>query len=429
MKKRIVTAFACLMLAAALPMSVHAEEGDLIHGYSTQQQATELSYNTHYYEEAVTDNASYFYKFKTGKDEGVYLLSFATKIKCGDKKTNGKTTVQIKDQYGTVIKEATGGDGVSYREDGGTRIIDIVMPVSGLEKEKFYYIHMSTFDGDSTSRHIDVVNKLCVKFVPFVPAGDFKAVANPDGSMTFTWNNEQKANTYNSLCSYDGFQLELKYGDSTRTKYIGNGGVKTYTLKANDPDLLALGYPANKIRIRLGSIQNYRSALESTIEVSNCVYSPTEYYTIVVPKNAQAKSDGFTYKITNVKGDGTGTVTVTGLTNKNSVPKTLKIPDKVTIGGIPYLVTEIEKNAFKGNAKIKNLEIGSNITRIRKAAFCDCKNLKNIRFKTLSLNIVGKDAFKNVQKKAFVYCPDRAHKTAYKKLLKKKITAGAKYKL
>ena len=72
---------------------------------------------------------------KTGKDEGVYLLSFATKIKCGDKKTNGKTTVQIKDQYGTVIKEATGGDGVSYREDGGTRIIDIVMPVSGLEKE------------------------------------------------------------------------------------------------------------------------------------------------------------------------------------------------------------------------------------------------------------------------------------------------------
>lgn len=429
MKKRLVTMLACMMLAAAVPMGVHAESGDPIKGYTTQEQAQNMDYNTSYYEEFVEDNRPYYYKFKTGNNEGVYLLSFETKVYSGETKTNAQTTAELKDNYGNVVKKVVAGNGSGYRDVGGTRIIDIVMPANELHKNEFYYICLTTYDGDSSNRRIDVNNLMNVKFVPFIPAGDFKMTNNANGSMSFTWNNVQKANTYSSLCSYDGFQLELNNGKETRVRQIGNGGVTSYTLKPDDADLIALGYPANKIRVRLGSIQNYRSALESTVKVINCVYSPTVYYTTVVPKNAQAKSEGFTYKITNVRGDGTGTATVTGLADKNACPKTLKIPDKVAINGISYLVTEIDKNAFKGANKLTTLYVGKNITRIRKAAFCNCKNLKTIRFNTTVLNTVGKDAFKNVRAKCAVYCPDSQHKTAYKKLLKKKITKGAKYKL
>ena len=429
MKKRLVTMLACMMLAAAVPMCVHAEEGKRIHGDSMQQNAAEMKYDVHYYESAVVDNAAYYYKFHTGNNDGVYLLSLATIVNSGTVKTNGTTTIQIKDQYGTVVEQVNGGgSGTAYRDTLNGRALDLVLPASGLEKDKNYYVCIVSNDGDS-ARQIDVTNKICVEFVPFIPAGDFKMTNNANGSMSFTWSNVQNANTYNSLSAYDGFQLELNVDKSTKIKSIGNGGTKSYTLNANDADLIALGYPANKIRIRLGSLQNYRSVFEDRVSVTKCVYSPTVYYTTVVPKNAQAKSEGFTYKITNVRGDGTGTATVTGLADKNACPKTLKIPDKVAINGISYLVTEIDKNAFKGANKLTTLYVGKNITRIRKAAFCNCKNLKTIRFNTTVLNTVGKDAFKNVRAKCAVYCPDSQHKTAYKKLLKKKITKGAKYKL
>ncbi|WP_029322560.1 leucine-rich repeat protein [Butyrivibrio sp. AE3004] len=425
MKKRLVTALACMMLAAALPMSVHAEEGKRIHGDSMQQNAAEMKYDIHYYEAAVDDKAAYYYKFRTDKTEGIYLISLASIV--GSTSANGTVTVQVKDQYGTVVEQQTaGGAGAAYRNTLNGKAIDVVLPVSGLEKEKNYYICVVTNDGDN-SKQLEVTNKLCVECVPFVPASNFTMKNNANGSMEFTWSNVQNANTYSPLSAYDGFQLELNANNVSKTKYIGNGGVTSYTLAGNDADLIALGYPATKVRIKLGSLQNYRSAFEDKVQVTKCVYSTQEFFTTVVTKKVEAKSNGFTYRITKVKGDGTGTVSILGLSDKNSAGKTMKIPDRVTINGISYMVTAIEKNAFKNNAKVTTLEIGENVEKIDKSAFFNCPKLKTIRFKSRVLNTIGKDAFNKIPKKTKVYCPDKTFKKKYKKLLKKKISAGTKY--
>ncbi len=433
MKKGLITAFACMMLAAALPMTAHAEEGTRIYGNTSAEAAASnnnlMQNNEHYYEAGVRENDSYYYRFHTGNEEGIYLLSLATVIKSGTEKPNGTTNVKVMDQYLNVLDQASaGGAGATYRNEANGRIADIVLPVSGLGNNKDYFVCIKSNDGDD-KKQIEITNKISVKFVPFSPASAFTGKKNDNGSMTFSWSNVQTRNTYSRLSAYDGFQIELadEKTNATRTKYVGNGGATSYTLNANDPDLVALGFPAKQIRIRLGSLQNYRSVFEDTVTVTKCVYSATAFYTDVVPAKSEYEINGLKYKITKVVGDGTGTVSVLGLSKGSNITKTLKIPDRVTINGTSYMVTTVEKNAFKANTKIKTLEVGENVTTIAKAAFYNCPNLKKIKFKTRVLNSVGKDAFKLIKKKSTIYCPAREFKKPYKKLLKKKIAAGAKY--
>lgn len=106
---------------------------------------------------------------------------------------------------------------------------------------------------------------------------------------------------------------------------------------------------------------------------------------------------------------------------KDKVGKTLSIPDTVEIDNIIYKVTSISSNAFKGNKKITKVTIGRNISRIGKNAFNGCTRLNNITIKTnkLTTKNVGKNAFKNINKKATVKVSSKKLK-AYKKLLKKR---------
>ncbi|MBO4864503.1 MAG: Ig-like domain-containing protein [Eubacterium sp.] len=117
------------------------------------------------------------------------------------------------------------------------------------------------------------------------------------------------------------------------------------------------------------------------------------------------------------------------------------IPAEVTINGKSYKVTEIAKNAFAGNSKLKSVTIGSNVETIGdnafkncksltkivipskvktigKNAFAGCKKLKTITIKSKKLTKIGKKAFKTIKKGATFKCP-KAKKSKYKKLLKK----------
>ena len=82
--------------------------------------------------------------------------------------------------------------------------------------------------------------------------------------------------------------------------------------------------------------------------------------------------------------------------------KKLTIPATITIQGKKYTVTEIGSKAFSG-----------------------CKNLKQVTIKSKKITKIGKNAFKNVSKKAVVKVP-KSKKKVYKKLLKK---AGYKGKV
>lgn len=143
------------------------------------------------------------------------------------------------------------------------------------------------------------------------------------------------------------------------------------------------------------------------------------------------------------KSDATnGTVAFSKPKNKNITSVT--IPSTVTIDGVTYKVTSIQKSAFSGCKKLKSVTIGSNITtigdkafykctklskivipskvsKIGKSAFEGCKKLKTITIKTTKLTSkkVGSKAFKGTASNAKVTVPKKSLKS-YKKFLYKK---------
>ena len=101
--------------------------------------------------------------------------------------------------------------------------------------------------------------------------------------------------------------------------------------------------------------------------------------------------------------------------------KAVKIPDTISINGTVYAVTGISANAFKNNQLLKTAVIGSNVRKIGKQAFYNCKSLKTITIRTsmLTKKNVGAKAFKGTYKKIKVKVPAKQFKT-YKKLFKSK---------
>ena len=82
------------------------------------------------------------------------------------------------------------------------------------------------------------------------------------------------------------------------------------------------------------------------------------------------------------------------------------------------------------NSGTKKITIGKNINKIGANAFFGCKNLKNIKFKTVLLTkkTVGKNAFKGVNAKAKAKVPKKVLK-AYKKYLPGKGLNGKEQKI
>ena len=122
------------------------------------------------------------------------------------------------------------------------------------------------------------------------------------------------------------------------------------------------------------------------------------------------------YKVT--KSDAkNGTVTLVKLTNKNE--KKFTVPASVKVDGVSFKVTEISKNAFKNNKKLKQVTVGKNVAKIGANAFSGDKSLKKLTIKSTKLKKVGKKAFKGINAKCRIKVPKKKL-TAYKRLLKGK---------
>ena len=123
------------------------------------------------------------------------------------------------------------------------------------------------------------------------------------------------------------------------------------------------------------------------------------------------RSGDFTYRIT-----GKNTVELAKsikINKKQTIPATVKY-------GTTYKVTSIADRAFYANEYITTVTIGKNIKKIGAGAFWDSIKLKKIVVKSTGLkkSKVGKNAFKNVAKKAKFTFP-KSKKKAYKKFLKR----------
>jgi len=79
----------------------------------------------------------------------------------------------------------------------------------------------------------------------------------------------------------------------------------------------------------------------------------------------------------------------------------------------------IGNSAFQNCSKLTKITIPKNVTEIGSKAFYNCKKLKTITIKSTVLTKVGKQAFKNIYKKATIKVP-RSKKENYKTLLKGK---------
>ena len=122
------------------------------------------------------------------------------------------------------------------------------------------------------------------------------------------------------------------------------------------------------------------------------------------------------YKVT--KSDAkNGTVTLLKLTSKNE--KKFTVPAAVKVDGVSFKVTEISRNAFKNNKKLKQVTIGKNVTKIGANAFSGDKSLKKITIKSAKLKKAGKKAFKGIHAKCKIKVPKKKL-SAYKRLLKGK---------
>lgn len=95
--------------------------------------------------------------------------------------------------------------------------------------------------------------------------------------------------------------------------------------------------------------------------------------------------------------------------------KTIKIPDAVSINGVICIVTEISKNAFKNNKKLRKVTIGKNVTVVGKKAFAGCKRLKKIKIKSEKLKKAYASSIKGIAKTAVIDVPNK-NIDAYKKL-------------
>lgn len=80
---------------------------------------------------------------------------------------------------------------------------------------------------------------------------------------------------------------------------------------------------------------------------------------------------------------------------------------------------KIESSAFAGCTKLSSITVSAKVKEIGGNAFAGCKNLKKLTIKSTNLKKVGKNALKNINKKAVIKVPAKK-RSAYKKLLKNK---------
>ena len=148
------------------------------------------------------------------------------------------------------------------------------------------------------------------------------------------------------------------------------------------------------------------------------------FFTIQLKKVESLVSMGVKYEINNA----TKTATVVGVSNEEI--QIAQIAAILLYDGVQYTVTEIADNAFNGLKKLEEVKISANIKTIGKKAFYGCKNLKTIQIDStyLTSKNVGKEAFKNIYKKATIKCPSKKLKDYKSILLSKGVPKTAKFK-
>ena len=146
----------------------------------------------------------------------------------------------------------------------------------------------------------------------------------------------------------------------------------------------------------------------STPSVSPTI-APTKKPASVKTKFSDKKS-GIYFKISNSSKKYLEYLYPTSSKTNIVIPNTVKYKNK------SYKVVSVAPKAFYNKSKLKKVCINANITTLGKDCFAKCKKLNSITFKGSNPPKIGRNAFKNINKKAKFYVPKKAY-AKYRKTL------------
>ncbi|MBQ4058347.1 MAG: leucine-rich repeat protein [Lachnospiraceae bacterium] len=252
--------------------------------------------------------------------------------------------------------------------------------------------------------------------------------------------------------SLDSSQLSLKVGDKKKlreTVLPGNATDKTITWSSSNAKVATVDTNGNVTAVAEGTANIVVVAADGSGVEARCAVTvakkqepstqqpsvdnplaedPTTQEpdeTKELPKVGSKKTvSSGQYKVTK---SSSKSKEVAFLKPKSSKKTSVSIPSTIKINGYTYKVTEISSKAFKNNKKLESVTIGKNVKKIGKEAFYNCKKLKKITIKSTVLQSVGKNAIKNIDKKATIKVPKKQlrkyeklfkSKTGYKKTMK-----------
>lgn len=241
------------------------------------------------------------------------------------------------------------------------------------------------------------------------------------------------------VCGYVPFTI-TEQPTSRQLTYAYKNGSLAVTVKATfGKEKITYQWTENGKAIAGATASTYTIPTGKTVGsyVYTCKLTSGSYSkvtaTAIVTVQAPAKGKKYkddnnkaTYKVTNARTDGKGTVEYVKPVNKKK--SVVAIPATVKIGGVTYKVTSIAKNAFKNNKYIKRLTIEKNVEKIGARAFYGCKKLKNITIKTTKLKTkkIGTAAFEKTPLSAKIKVPKKKLKAYKTMLLKKGVSKKAK---
>ena len=189
------------------------------------------------------------------------------------------------------------------------------------------------------------------------------------------------------------------------------------TAPPSDPDAAPTSVPTNVPAVSPTVIPTNSPsdtptvAPTSTPSVSPTV-APTKKPASVKTKFSDKKS-GIYFKISNSSKKYLEYLSPTSNKTNIVIPNTVKYKNK------SYKVVSVAPKAFYNKSKLKKVCINANITTLGKDCFAKCKKLNSITFKGSKPPKIGRNAFKNINKKAKFYVPKKAY-AKYRKTLTSK---------
>ncbi|WP_022775108.1 Ig-like domain-containing protein [Butyrivibrio sp. AE2015] len=298
--------------------------------------------------------------------------------------TAGDTHISVDENSGIVTGLSQGSGTVTVYEDGVATTATITIKVTNSNKATAIILNKSTLSLDLEGTE------------------QLTATTNPSASSdTVIWSSSDEA----VVTVNDGLVTAVGEGTAVITASVGRDdevspATCTVTVTKSDEQKAEEEKQAEEEKKQEEQKQQEQKAAE---------------------EKAAAQKEG----ATGTDATANANFTVTSTANKTvaytapaTKAKKVTVPSTVTVGGEQFAVTEIAKNAFKGDKTVTTITIPASIKKINSNAFKNAKNLKTIKIQGAKLEKVSKNAFNGIKKNAKIKVSG-ANKRANKKLLKK----------